>query len=75
MLVALVDQPGVGAAVIELLLGARRPGRVTAAGYRGSDRDLRRGHPLVIDASLKRAAAVSASGDAGARDFLRAHPI
>ncbi|GAA3706868.1 nucleotidyltransferase family protein [Zhihengliuella alba] len=74
VLVALVDQPGVGAAIVERLLGAHRPGRVTAAGYRGRDGELRRGHPLVLDASLKRAAAESATGDAGARDFLRAHP-
>jgi nicotine blue oxidoreductase len=35
---------------------------------------LRRGHPIVFDASLAAAAAAEAAGDAGARDYLDRHP-
>lgn len=42
----------------------------------GSERpaELRRGHPLLLDATLRAEAAASATGDAGARFFLQAHP-
>ncbi|MBT8160784.1 MULTISPECIES: nicotine blue oxidoreductase [Arthrobacter] len=86
VLVALVDQPGLTSAVVARLMAAHRPGRVTAAGYAepeptptteprtASTPNLRRGHPLVIDATLRAAAAEAAEGDAGARLFLKAHP-
>ena len=35
---------------------------------------LRRGHPLLIDASLREAVCATVTGDAGARGFLRSHP-
>ena len=81
VLVALVDQPGLTAAVIARLLAAGRPGRITAAGYRdpGSDR-LRRGHPVLFDAAPAAASLIGDAaddvhaGDAGARQFLAAHP-
>lgn len=73
VLVALVDQPGLTAETVARLISLHRPGRVTAAAYRTSDGPLRRGHPLLLDASLKEAAAGSAKGDAGARLFLQAH--
>ncbi|MDQ4047212.1 MAG: nucleotidyltransferase family protein, partial [Actinomycetota bacterium] len=50
------------------------PGRVTAAAYRDAAGELRRGHPLVIDTTLRPSAVGSASGDAGARQFLQDHP-
>ncbi len=74
VLIALVDQPGLTAGTVARLLAAHRPGRVTAAAYRGPDRELRRGHPLLLDAGLRAAAAESAAGDAGARHFLQTHP-
>lgn len=77
ILVALVDQPGMNAALVARLLGAHAPGRITAAGYRDKDSahgELRRGHPIVFAARWAVAAAATASGDAGARVFLRAHP-
>lgn len=79
VLVALVDQPGLTPETVSRLLKAHRPGRVTAAAYRrhpNSERpgDLRRGHPLLLDATLRAEAAASATGDAGARLFLQAHP-
>ena len=40
----------------------------------GLDAGLQRGHPLLIDASLRAAVAATVTGDAGARAFLRAHP-
>jgi nicotine blue oxidoreductase len=74
VLVALVDQPGLTPDTVARLLATHTPGRVTAAAYRGPDSMLRRGHPLLLDASLRTAAAESATGDAGARLFLQAHP-
>ena len=79
VLVALVDQPGLTPETVSRLLNAHSPGRVTAAAYRrhpGSERpgELRRGHPLLLDATLRAEAASSATGDAGARLFLQAHP-
>jgi nicotine blue oxidoreductase len=74
VLVALVDQPGLTPETVERLLAAHRPGRVTAAGYREPDGTLSRGHPLLLDVSLRRAAAELAQDDAGARLFLQENP-
>ena len=80
LMVALVDQPGLTPRTVARLLAAHRPGRITAAAYDDGEaatagpRRLRRGHPLVIDAGLRRAVAETVAGDAGARGFLRAHP-
>ncbi|KAD4060248.1 NTP transferase domain-containing protein [Arthrobacter yangruifuii] len=52
VLVALVDQPGLNPAVVARVLAAGRPGRIAAAGYRGADGRLERGHPVWFDASL-----------------------
>lgn len=40
----------------------------------GGPAELRRGHPLLLDATLRKEATASATGDAGARFFLQAHP-
>ncbi|KIS25816.1 molybdenum cofactor cytidylyltransferase [Arthrobacter sp. SPG23] len=74
VLVALVDQPGLTREIVSRLLSAHRLGQVTAAAYRGADGTLRRGHPLLLDATLRADAAESATGDAGARHFLQARP-
>jgi nicotine blue oxidoreductase len=74
VLVALVDQPGLTAETVARLLRAHQPGRVTAAAYADAAGKLRRGHPLLLDATLRAEAAASAGGDAGARFFLQAHP-
>lgn len=74
VLMALVDQPGLTAETVARLLAAHRPGRVTAAAYRGPAGKLQRGHPLLLDATLRKQAAEAATGDAGARLFLQAHP-
>ena len=74
VLIALVDQPGVGAALVARLIAAFRPDRITAAGYRRPDGTLRRGHPVLFAPGLAAEAAQQAEGDAGARAFLSAHP-
>jgi len=81
LLIALVDQPGLTPETVARLLSSHRPGRITAATYRrrrdsndGGGAALRRGHPLVIDASLREAVCATVTGDAGARGFLRSHP-
>jgi nicotine blue oxidoreductase len=73
VLIALVDQPGLGPETVARLLASHRAGRVTAAAYPGPEGVLRRGHPLLLDASLRAQAAETATGDAGARFFLQAH--
>lgn len=85
VVVAHVDQPGVGPDDVARLLAAHRPGRVTASRWLagGAAEDAaedtartgrpRWAHPLVLDATLAGPAAASARGDHGARDFLRAH--
>lgn len=73
VLVALVDQPRITAETARRLISLHRPGRITAAGCRDEAGTLRRGHPLLLDATLKEAAAATAKGDAGARLFLQAH--
>ncbi|MHA7290247.1 nicotine blue oxidoreductase [Arthrobacter sp. MDT3-24] len=74
VLIALVDQPGLTIETVARLLASHRPGRVTAAAYRGADGKLQRGHPLLLDSSRRVEAAETATGDAGARYFLQAHP-
>jgi len=75
VLVALVDQPGVSAALVRRLLEQHRPGRITAAGFRAADGpSLLRAHPLVFDAAHAASAAGLATGDAGARAYLSQHP-
>jgi nicotine blue oxidoreductase len=72
-LVGLVDQPGVGAETVARVLAAARaaddlPSALVSAAYGG-----RRGHPVLIGASRWAGVASSASGDRGARTYLRAH--
>ena len=74
VLIALVDQPGLTPETVARLLAAHRPGRVTAAAYRDGAGKLQRGHPLLLDTGLRAEAAETATGDAGARVFLQAHP-
>lgn len=73
VLVALVDQPGLSAELVQRLIEARRGGRITAAGYRRAGAQLRRGHPVLFAPEHSGPAALSASGDAGARAYLAAH--
>lgn len=72
-LVALVDQPGMSAALVRRIASEHRAGRITAAGYRREVASLRRGHPVLFAPEHIRAAAAAASGDFGARDYLAAN--
>ncbi|MEI5097761.1 nucleotidyltransferase family protein [Streptomyces sp. PmtG] len=68
-LVSLVDQPGVGApAVARLLAAYRSPATLAAAAYDGE-----RGHPVLFGADHWDGIAASATGDQGARAYLREH--
>ncbi|MFE7116923.1 NTP transferase domain-containing protein [Streptomyces sp. NPDC057654] len=69
VLVMLVDQPGMGAAAVARVLAAHRAGAdLAAASYDG-----RRGHPVLFGAERWAEVAASATGDRGARAYLRAH--
>ncbi|KAF4408782.1 MULTISPECIES: NTP transferase domain-containing protein [Streptomyces] len=64
--VALVDQPGVGAeAVARLVAACDGPSRLAAAAYGG-----RRGHPVLLGSAHWAGIAAEASGDRGARGYL-----
>ncbi len=69
VIVLLVDQPGVGDAVIRRLFEAHTPGRVTRAAWNGDG-----GTPIVFDTAHLLSAAALADGDAGARAWIHAHP-
>jgi nicotine blue oxidoreductase len=76
VLVALVDQPGMGRDLVRRLLDAHSessPGVVSAA-YARPDGSRRRGHPLVMDPDVARQVAKSTAGDSGAREWLAGHP-
>ncbi|GAB3982365.1 nucleotidyltransferase family protein [Actinoallomurus acanthiterrae] len=70
VVIALVDQPRVTAAAVRRLRAAHESGaRVAVATYDGRPRN-----PVLIAHEHFAEAAASASGDVGARGFLRAHP-
>lgn len=69
VLVSLVDQPGIGAAAARRVVEAYRgTSSLVAAGYDGV-----RGHPVLFGADHWAGIAESATGDRGARAYLRAH--
>lgn len=69
VLVSLVDQPGIGPeAVARVLAVYRSSGSLTAAAYDGV-----RGHPVLFGADHWAEIAMTATGDRGARAYLRAH--
>lgn len=68
--VALADQPLVGPAAVQRLVTAWRDGAMAAvATYDGAPRN-----PVLLDASLWERVAAEATGDRGARSFLRSNP-
>ncbi|MFE3184313.1 NTP transferase domain-containing protein [Streptomyces violascens] len=68
-LVSLVDQPGIGAEAVTRVLAAHRSGdSLAAASYDG-----KRGHPVLFGADRWADIAASATGDRGARVYLKAH--
>ncbi|MEU6275317.1 nucleotidyltransferase family protein [Streptomyces populi] len=68
-LVSLVDQPGIGReAVARVLAAYASPLTLAAAAYDGE-----RGHPVLFGAGHWAGIAAAATGDRGARAYLRAH--
>jgi CTP:molybdopterin cytidylyltransferase MocA len=68
-LVSLVDQPGIGPdAVARVLAAYESPGTLASAAYDGV-----RGHPVLFGADHWGGIAASATGDRGARAYLKAH--
>ncbi|MGW2779778.1 nucleotidyltransferase family protein [Streptomyces populi] len=68
-LVSLVDQPGIGReAVARVLAAYASPLTLAAAAYDGE-----RGHPALFGAAHWTGIAAAATGDRGARAYLRAH--
>lgn len=69
VLVSLVDQPGIGAeAVTRVLAGFTGEDSLVSAAYDGV-----RGHPVLFGAAHWAGIAESATGDRGARTYLKAH--
>ena len=70
VVVSLVDQPGIGAGVVERLLAARAAGaRIAVATYGGQRRN-----PVLLHRDLWGRAAARATGDEGARGLLKEVP-
>ncbi|WUX59188.1 nucleotidyltransferase family protein [Streptomyces sp. NBC_01431] len=70
-LVCLVDQPGIGAEAVARVLAAHRSGdALVAASYDG-----KRGHPVLFGADRWADIAAGATGDRGARAYLKAHEM
>lgn len=67
-LVLLVDMPGVTAEAVRRVAAHAAPGALAMGGYGG-----RRGHPVLLGREHWAGVVASATGDHGARDYLRAH--
>ncbi|MEV5789522.1 NTP transferase domain-containing protein [Streptomyces sp. NPDC060011] len=68
-LVSLVDQPGIGPEAVARVLGAYgSPRTLASAAYDGE-----RGHPVLFGADHWAGIAATATGDRGARAYLKAH--
>ena len=64
-----VDTPGVTAAAVRRLAALAEPDALARATYDGKP-----GHPVLIGRARWADVAASATGDAGARDYLAVHP-
>ncbi len=68
--VLLADMPGVTADAVRRVAAGAAPHSLVMAGYGD-----RRGHPVVLGREHWAGVAATATGDAGARDYLRTHPV
>jgi CTP:molybdopterin cytidylyltransferase MocA len=68
-LVLLVDMPGVTAAAVRRVTAGAAADSLVTAGYGD-----RRGHPVLLGRDHWAGVAASATGDCGARGYLRDHP-
>jgi CTP:molybdopterin cytidylyltransferase MocA len=66
--VLLVDMPGVTPAAVRRVAAVAGPAALAIGGYGD-----RRGHPVLLGRDHWAGAAAAATGDRGARDYLRAH--
>jgi CTP:molybdopterin cytidylyltransferase MocA len=66
--VLLVDMPGVGAEAVRRVIAHASADALAMGGY-----GARRGHPVLLGRNHWAGVAASATGDKGARDYLRAH--
>jgi len=69
VVVALADQPRIGADVVRRLVSHPADVAAVAASYGG-----RAGNPVRLDASVWAEVSATANGDVGARAWMRAHP-
>ncbi len=67
--VLLVDTPGVTPAAVRRIAAGAGPDALVTGGYGG-----RRGHPVLLGRDHWAGVAATATGDRGARDYLRAQP-
>lgn len=68
VVVLLADMPGVTPAAVRRVAAHAAPGALVAGGYAG-----RRGHPVLLGRRHWAGVAAAATGDRGARDYLRDH--
>ncbi|GIF09313.1 nucleotidyltransferase family protein [Actinoplanes siamensis] len=68
--ILLVDMPGVTAGAVRRITAHAARDALVTGGYQG-----RRGHPVLLGREHWAGAAASATGDRGARDYLRAHEV
>jgi CTP:molybdopterin cytidylyltransferase MocA len=68
--VLLVDMPGVTAEAVRRIIGHAAPDALVMGGYGD-----RRGHPVLLGRDHWAGVAATATGDRGARDYLRANPV
>ncbi|WP_433791398.1 nucleotidyltransferase family protein [Actinoplanes sp. CA-252034] len=68
--VLLVDMPGVSAEAVRRIVAHAGPGALVMGGY-----GERRGHPVLLGRDHWAGVSASATGDRGARDYLRANPV
>ncbi len=69
-LVSLVDLPDVDARVVRRVVAAAGPGELARAAYDGVP-----GHPVLLGRDHWAGVAATATGDAGARDYLRGRDV
>ncbi|MEV6342509.1 nucleotidyltransferase family protein [Actinoplanes sp. NPDC051851] len=68
--VLLVDMPGVTPEAVRRIAGHASPDALVMGGY-----GERRGHPVLLGREHWAGVAATATGDRGARDYLRAHDV
>ncbi|MEV6304001.1 nucleotidyltransferase family protein [Actinoplanes sp. NPDC051861] len=70
VVILLVDMPGVTAEAVRRIAAHAAPGALVMGGYGD-----RRGHPVLLGREHWAGVAASATGDRGARDYLRTHDV